>query len=168
MKIIFISSCSFFWKWAFMQFWDPLEATLDQLRVKFCKFGPKMSPTGAILGPFSTNLGPTWAFLVPSWRRFRISWIHFGTHGGCKHETVQLEARSRAAVSTSWVILAPTWGQLNAILCRCGHWRTNLGPTWGALLVMLLHCFALHCIYSPHLSTILVIRRASISLYYIA
>ena len=75
---------------AFMQSWDSLEATLDQIRVQFRKFGPKMDPTGAILGPFSTNLGPTWAFLVPSWRLFRMSWIHFGTHGGFKHETVQL------------------------------------------------------------------------------
>ena len=88
--MFFTGFCISIRKSAFMQFWDPLEATLDQLRVKFCKFGPKMDPTGAILGAFSTNLEPTWAFLVPSWRLFRMSWIHFGTHGGCKHETVQL------------------------------------------------------------------------------
>ena len=88
--IVFIGFRISFKKSAFMQFWDPLEATLDQLRVKFCKFEPKMDPTGAILGPFSANLGPTWACLAPSWRLFGRSLIHFGAHGGCKHGFVQL------------------------------------------------------------------------------
>ena len=89
-SLFFIAFRISFKKSAFMQFWDPLEATLDQLRIKFCKFGPKMDPTGAILGPFSANLGPTWACLAPSWRLFGRSLIHFGAHGGCKHGFVQL------------------------------------------------------------------------------
>ena len=80
-----------------MQFWDPLEATLDQLRVKFCKFGPKMSPTGAILAHFQ-----------PTWDQLGHFWCHLGDYFGylgsisalmgdvntkpcsCKHEVVQL------------------------------------------------------------------------------
>ena len=77
-----------------MQFWDPLEATLGQLRVKFLQIWTQNEHNWGHLGPIfnqlGANLGPTWAFWVPSWRLFRMSWIHFGTHGGCKHETVQL------------------------------------------------------------------------------
>ena len=40
-----------------MQFWDPLEATLDQLRVKFWQIWTQNEPNWGHIGPIFNQLG---------------------------------------------------------------------------------------------------------------
>ena len=143
-----------------------------------CNFGIHLKPPWinfgsnfANLGPKWTQLGPYWAHFRPTWDQLGHFWCHLGDYFGCLGSISALTGdvntkpcSCKHELGHSGTNLGPTWCHLVPMCALVDQFGTNLRCIIGDVIALLCMAFTFH-IFHP---SILVIRRASISLYYIA